>query len=280
MKLIINSPAKINFGLFITEKRPDRYHNIETIFYPLELADEIIMRECDHILIETDSPSLNVNPEGNLIYKAVKLMEKLSGKNLKCRINLKKNIPLGAGLGGGSSNAASVLLGLNDLFNLEYSKQELKEIGLQLGSDVPFFVHPYPSFGSGRGEVLEEINLELHGSLVIVNPNIHVATKTAYENCIPNKASFDLHELNNLNGIDYNKIKPFVLNSFEETVFALHPEIGEIKKKMYLSGAQFSLMSGSGSTVFGIYSDKNKAEGYISTLPTNYFNHLEVLDSF
>lgn len=256
MKLIINSPAKINFGLFITERRGDGFHNIETIFYPLQLCDEITMRECDHLLIETDSVDLNLQPENNLVFKAVKLMEAQTGRELHCRIKLIKRIPMGAGLGGGSSNAASVLLGLNDLFDLKLTKVELMLLGAQLGSDVPFFIHPVPSFGTGRGELLKPIDFELKGELVVVNPGIHVATGPAYKNCTPQKAGFNLLELNEFKSLNYNELRHSVQNTFEESVFQIYPEIEKLKKKFYENGADFSLMSGSGSTVFGIFDDK------------------------
>lgn len=277
MKLIINSPAKINFGLFITEKRSDGFHNIETVFYPLSLSDQTVMRECDHLLIETDNPGLNLDPEQNLMTKAVRLLQKETGKDLHCRITLTKNIPMGAGLGGGSSNAASVLVGLNDLFNLGYKKEELKRFGLQIGSDVPFFIHPYPSIGKGRGELLEEIDLELKGVIVVVNPGIHVATAAAYRACKPSKPGYDLSELNRLKVLDYNKLKQVVKNDFEKTVFPQFPAIGELKKSFYDHGAEFSLMSGSGSTVFGIFDDNKKAEAFTETLPPEYLVHIEEL---
>ncbi len=277
MKLIISSPAKINFGLFITEKRSDGFHNIETVFYPLGLSDQIIMRECDRLLIETDNPSLNLDPEQNLMTKAVRLLQKETGKELNCRITLTKNIPMGAGLGGGSSNAASVLLGLNDLFNLGYTKEELKKFGLQLGSDVPFFIHPYPAIGKGRGELLTEIDLELKGVIVVVNPGIHVATGAAYKACKPAKPGYDLSELNGLKDLNYNKLSRFIKNDFEETVFYQFPAIGKLKKSFYDHGAEFSLMSGSGSTVFGIFDDNKKAEAFTETLPPDYLVHIEEL---
>lgn len=277
MKLIISSPAKINFGLFITERRGDGFHNIETIFYPLQLCDEITMRECDHLLIETDSVDLNLLPENNLVYKAVKLMEAQTGREFHCRIKLIKRIPMGAGLGGGSSNAASVLLGLNDLFDLKLTKVELMLLGAQLGSDVPFFIHPVPSFGTGRGELLKPIDFELKGELVVVNPGIHVATGPAYKNCTPQKAGFNLLELNEFKSLNYNELRHSVKNTFEESVFQNHPEIANLKNNFYENGADFSLMSGSGSTVFGIFNDKKNAEEFIKTLPQNYFVYKEEL---
>jgi 4-diphosphocytidyl-2-C-methyl-D-erythritol kinase len=277
MKLIINSLSKINFGLFITEKRNDGFHNIETIFYPLRLSDEIIIRECDHLLIESNIAELNSNLINNLIYKAVKLLEQKTGNPLNCRISLTKNIPIGAGLGGGSSNAASVLLGLNDLFNLGYSKAELSEFGLQLGSDVPFFIHRWPSFATGRGEKLTEIDLKLEGVIVVVNPGIHVSTAVAYNNCIPSKPKFNLLELNGRIINDYNELRDVVVNTFEHTVFSVYPEISNLKRRMINSGASFALMSGSGSTVFGIFETEELAEAFTNSLPPEYLVYTEEL---
>jgi len=272
VKLIINSPAKINFGLFITEKRSDGFHNIETVYYPLELCDEVVIQACDRHIIETDSDELNkAGFENNLIFKAILLMEKKSGKKLPARISLKKRIPLGAGLGGGSSNAASVLLGLNDLFRLGYGKKELEVFGAELGSDVPFFIHPYPSFGEGRGEILTELEFELTGSLVVVNPGIFISTSEAYAGCRVGAAGYNLRELNKRKISDYKELRMSVKNVFEDTVFVNHPEIAELKEQFYDNGAEFALMSGSGSTVFGIFNNNEKAEAFVRTLPQNYF---------
>lgn len=277
MKLIINSLSKINFGLFITEKRSDGFHNIETIFYPLRLSDEIIIRECDHLLIESNIPELNADPTNNLIYKAVKLLEQKTGDPLNCRITLHKTIPLGAGLGGGSSNAASVLLGVNDLFNLGYSKSELAGFGLLLGSDVPFFIHPYPSFASGRGEKLTELDLKLVGFIVVVNPGIHVSTAEAYRNCLHSKPGFNLLELNGRIINNYSELRGFLVNDFEKTVFSVHPQIYDLKESMLMAGASFSLMSGSGSTVFGIFDNEETAEAFSCSLPPEYLVYREEL---
>ena len=168
-KIIVNSPAKINLGLNIVGKREDGFHNLETIFYPLKLSDKITFIKSDKFTFNTNNDFLKLE-NSNLIIKAKDLLQDESKINLDCDIYLEKNIPIGAGLGGGSSNAAFTLKALNKLFDLNLPIKKLRALALILGSDVPFFLYPVPSFATSRGEITKQISIKLKGYLVLVNP--------------------------------------------------------------------------------------------------------------
>lgn len=266
--IISRTPAKINLGLFVTEKRKDGYHNIETIFFPVKIHDELIFAHAPDFSFFTNSNS-DGSMEDNLVVKAVRLLENKTNQKFPISIRLNKEIPIGAGLGGGSSDAAITLKFLNENFLINLNNNDLSELALELGSDVPFFLNPNISFGKGRGEILEQINLSINKPILIVNPGIHIQTKWAYENIIPKHAPYNLKELENENDL-MGALKENVHNDFEKPVFEKYPEIKLIKEKMYEYGAEFSLMSGSGSTVFGIFNSTKEIETYKSTLPKNY----------
>ena len=270
MKYIeIKSPDKINIGLDIVSKRADGYHNLQTIFYPLfELYDVIIIEKSNEFMFRSNLEE--INDSSNLVVKAKSLLEKKFSKKMDVKITLEKNIPIGAGLGGGSSNAASVLLALNDMFNLKMNHDVLIKYALELGSDVPFFIKARPSIGESRGEVLTEINLEINNSILIVNPRIHISTKDAFNNISPINPLIDYKtllesELNNI--MNYKNI---FKNDFEGYVFNKYPAVAEIKEILYEEGAVFSLMSGSGSTVYGIFNDLESMASAKKKLPSNY----------
>ena len=252
----INTPAKINIGLYVTEKRQDGYHNIETIFYPVALSDRILFEESDKFHFSTNLSSL---PEDstNLVINAKNLLEEYTGEKLNVKIYLEKNIPVGAGLGGGSSDAAAVLNTLNSYKGLNLSSKEIFDLALRLGSDVPFFLNPCPSFASGRGETLQNILLHLELPLVIVNPGINISTRWAYSHIKPQSPVFKLSDVKSL---DHLKMyRESISNVFEKAVFEKYPVVRNLKSLQYKMGAVFSLMSGSGSTVFGIYPDSESA---------------------
>lgn len=268
----IKAPAKINLGLFITSKRNDGYHNIETIFYPLNgLYDTLTFTRSTEFSFSSSDTSLNT-PD-NLIIKAKELIERHTSKNLLVNITLDKRIPMGAGLGGGSSDAAAALLSLNEMFNLNLSTQELRELGLKIGSDVPFFIRPRPSIGRSRGEDLSMIDFEINLPILVVNPGIHISTKEAYQNVKPRMRNKHIEDLRDINSFsDY--IKDNLINDFEEYVFSAHPEIMRIKTLLINNGASFSLMSGSGSTVYGIFPDIIIADKCKAIFPDNYFTFI------
>jgi len=221
-KIVVNSPAKINLGLNIVGKRNDGFHNLETIFYPLKLTDKIHISKSEDFIFRTNNHSLS-SEASNLIITAKDLLEDAANKKLICNIYLEKNIPIGAGLGGGSSNAAVTLKTLNKLFNLNLSNKILLELALTLGSDVPFFLNPVPSFATSRGEILNEIPLKLKGYLLLVNPGIHISTKWAFKNCIPKNNEMNVERIIKEVNLDEG-FSDLLTNDFEEIVFAEYPE--------------------------------------------------------
>jgi 4-diphosphocytidyl-2-C-methyl-D-erythritol kinase len=257
-RIVLQSPAKINIGLNIVSKRKDGYHNLETVFYPLMLSDNFQIEKSDDYELITNSDELN-NKEDNLITKCKNLLENFSGKELIVKIKVIKKIPIGAGLGGGSSNAAITLRALNLLFNLGLTYSQLSALALKLGSDVPYFLNPVPAYGNSRGEVLTPLKFELSYPILLVNPGINVSTKRAFGKISPSKPKINLYELLNAKTIDFDKMKKYIVNDFEHIVFDEYPEIGKLKEELYKQGAEFALMSGTGSTVYGIFTNLQKA---------------------
>ncbi len=257
-KIEVKTPAKINIGLYVTEKRQDGYHNIETIFYPINLYDKLIFEDSETFSFSSNIKSLP-DDSNNLVIQAKNLLEDYSGEKISVRIFLEKKIPVGAGLGGGSSDAAAVLIALNKYAGLNLSSGEIFDLSLRLGSDVPFFLNPFPSFAGGRGEILETCLLHLDLPLVVVNPAINISTGWAYSQILPGLPNFNLRTTETLD-LSYLRIySEKILNVFENPVFKRYPAVKEIKLLHYKMGAVFSLMSGSGSSVFGIYPDTESA---------------------
>ncbi|MHB8579559.1 MAG: 4-(cytidine 5'-diphospho)-2-C-methyl-D-erythritol kinase [Ignavibacteriaceae bacterium] len=273
-KVEIKAPAKINFGLNITRKRPDGYHDIETIFYPINLFDNINFIKSNENSFSCNNHVLKLD-SNNLVIKAKEILEKEFQRIFPVKIDLEKNIPIGAGMGGGSSDAAAALHSINLLYNLDLSKEQLNKFALKLGSDVPFFLDPRPNFASGRGEVLSVLDFTIDFPILIVNPGIHISTKWAYQNIIPKNPDKSLNEIIR-HELDFSKLEGIIRNDFEDIVFKNFPEIGQIKKEMYNLGALFSLMTGSGSTVFGIYENEDKAIEAEIYFRKKYFTHLQL----
>lgn len=245
--------AKINLGLHVTAKRKDGYHEIETCMVAIPLFDALEM-------VIDKKPGWNStgfpipgDPKDNLILKAEKLLRKDFQGLPNLNIHLHKSIPMGAGLGGGSADGAFALKLMSNLFDLHLDDFFLEEYAAQLGSDCSFFVGNTPAIARGRGELLEPFNLSLEGvHLVLINPGIHVGTKEAYAGVTPAAPKVKLEEVL----ADRSRWKEELVNDFEPSVFAAHPEIGEIKEKMYAAGAFYAAMSGSGSSVFGLFEKK------------------------
>jgi len=262
--MVIFPKAKINLGLRITGRRPDGFHDIETVFYPVGLCDalELVINSNDHDkdLLTVTGIKLIGEQDNNLVIKAVKkLRESYNLPSL--RIHLHKIIPAGAGLGGGSSDAAGALKILNRIFELALSSQELRVIAIGLGSDCPFFIDCQPAFATGRGENLKPVDAVLEGLyLVLVNPGIQVFTKEAYMKCVPANPGVSLAELIHYPVAEW---KDHIINDFEKTIFEKYPQIGIIKRVLYNHGALYSSMSGSGSTVYGIFADKPVIPGIL-----------------
>lgn len=244
--------AKINIGLNIVEKRQDGFHNIETIFYPIMLQDtlEIIQLSSE----EKSSFCSYGNPipgqGNNLCVKVYDLLKK-DFQLPAVDIGLLKNIPIGAGLGGGSSDAAFTLKLLNQLFQLNLSNEQLKQYARQLGSDCAFFIENKVVFAKGKGDQFEMVDLCLHGYfIVLVNPGIHIGTAEAYAHTTPKQPNTSLKELIVL---PIEQWAFYIKNDFEDSIFQTYPTIADIKNKLYQLGAIYSSMSGSGSSVYGIF---------------------------
>jgi len=255
--MVIFPKAKINLGLRITWKRADGYHNIETIFYPVDLQDalEIVCarENAKQDVLEVTGIPVGGKPEDNLVIKSVKKFRDIHSFPF-LRIHLHKAIPSGAGLGGGSSDAACILKVINRCFRFSLSPEELQVIALGLGSDCPFFIDCKPSFATGRGEILQPVASVLSGlHIVLVNPGISISTREAYENCIPRNPEKSLFQLIDLPIVMW---KEMIVNDFEKFIFKKYPGIGSIKQSLYSAGALYSSMSGSGSAVYGIFQEK------------------------
>ena len=242
--------AKINIGLNIVSKRTDGFHDIETVFYPVEWQDALEVIESEEDQFSISGIEVPGDQRDNLCLKALQLLREDFGIP-PVNICLYKNIPIGAGLGGGSSDGANMLRMLNTKFDLNLNTQSLKAYAAQLGSDCSFFVQNNVCFASGRGEVLKPVEIDLKSyHWVIIYPEMHISTAWAYSNIKPAKPVVSLKE--NIK-LPVSKWKDCIFNDFEQPVFKKYPEIKQIKDTLYDKGAVFSLMSGSGSAVFGIF---------------------------
>ena len=256
MKLYPN--CKINIGLRVVRKREDGYHDLETIFYPvIGLHDELEVEKSDEFAFVLDGLVVDCSPTDNLIYRVYKRMQERFPQVGSVKITFKKNIPFGAGLGGGSSDAAHMAIALNEIFALGLTREQLAEEVRPLGADCPFFVYNTPCYAEGIGDKLSPISLDLSGlRLVMIKPACGVSTKEAYAGIKP-KGKCEV--FNNLKDLNDFTVLTTLTNDFEETVCKVHPEIAEIKQRLLNAGAVYAAMSGSGSTVFGLF--ENDAEG-------------------
>ena len=256
--MIVFPNCKINLGLHILNKREDGFHNLETVFYPVGLKDvlEIIPSHNADNIIEFTSSGLIVdgNMDDNICIKAYYLLKKDFPELPQIKMHLHKAIPMGAGLGGGSADAAFTLQLLNKKFNLDLSFTQLINYAAQLGSDCPFFIINKPCFATGRGEILEEINIDLSKyKIVLVNPGIHVNTGWAFSQLTPALPAKSIKEII---AQPINTWQKELQNDFEKPVFEKYPVIKNIKESLYTQGAVYAAMSGSGSTVYGIFENE------------------------
>ena len=272
-KFIAESPAKINMGLNVIRKRADGYHDLETIFIPLLLSDKITFTKSDVLKLNTSSNVLN-ELKDNLVLQAVRLLEKKTHKKIVLDIFVEKVIPIGGGLGGGSSNAATTLKTVNKMFDLGLNYQVLSKLALELGSDVPYFLNPVPSYAESRGEILNSLNIEIPYPILLVNPGIKIDTAWAFKKIKPSNPVKKLSDIFQEGSIDLNNLKEYVKNDFEEAVFNEFPLLKQIKEELYKQGAEFSLMSGTGSTVYGIFSNLQKAYWAEEYFKQQYFTFL------
>ena len=249
--------AKINLGLNIIRKRPDGYHDLETVFYPVSLEDALEITvpkgntEAKYSLQQAGTPIAG-NAEDNLVVKAYRLLDQ-DYDLPPVDIHLLKHIPSGAGLGGGSSDAAFMLKMLNKQFSLQLSDRQLETYAARLGADCAFFIKNQPAFAEGIGNVFAPISLSLKGyRICIVKPDIFVSTRDAFAKITPQYPSVSLKEIIKL---PVEEWKGQMTNDFEESIFPQFPVIREIKQEMYRQGATFALMSGSGSSVYGLFKE-------------------------
>lgn len=260
----IQTGCKINLGLNVVERRPDGYHNLQTIFYPVPLYDELTIREKDSLIMDgEDTLTLGGNPlEGevwdNLVLRAVRLLRQEGFPIPPLNIDLRKVIPSGAGLGGGSSDAACMVTSLTRLYGLPLSEEQMERLVSKLGADCPFFINPRPLYAEGIGDVFTPISLDLSGwYLMLVKPEVHVSTREAYAGVHPHQPAYSL--------LDVVK-QPVgawasrMVNDFEESIFFNHPLLSEIKEELYRQGAAYASMSGSGSTIFGLFRSRPSCE--------------------
>ena len=254
--MVLFPPAKINLGLRILRKRADGFHDLDTVFYPTHLTDVLE-------ILPTSQPANNNaqlkvsgivppgNPQKNLCVKAWHLLKADHPQLPPVYMHLHKHIPTGAGLGGGSADGAYALRGLNEKFKLGLAREQLIEYAAQLGSDCPFFMYDEPCIGAGRGEILEPLPLSLKGyQLVLINPGIHISTKEAFADIIPKANNRPVREIVSQ---PIESWQNELINDFESSLFPHHPELARIKQKLLDAGAVYASMSGSGSTVFGVF---------------------------
>ncbi len=266
--------AKINIGLDVVSRREDGYHNIKTIMQKVSLSDILSVERTDEIKI-TSSASFLPTDERNLVYKAILAFREYTAVNAGLYVHIQKRIPTQAGLGGGSSNAATTLLALNEIYDTNLSAEELCSIGVKLGADVPFFLMPSPSLCEGIGEIISPVEVNIPAYYVlIVKPRFSVSTKEAYEMIdnvgISLRPDFDLI-LSGLTQGDQKKLREGAINVFEDYAGVKFPQIGEIKKELTDMGALCSFMSGSGSSVVGIFSKRPSAMELSEELRQNAF---------
>ena len=259
--------CKINIGLRVVRKREDGYHDLETIFYPVyglhdELEVEAITNNTtqhyttlhDSIQFLQEGLAVDCPAEDNLIIKCYQRMRTKYPQIGDVRIRFKKNIPFGAGLGGGSSDAAHMAIALNEIFALGLTKEQLAEAVRPLGADCPFFIYNTPCYAEGIGDKLTPISLDLSGlRLIMIKPNCGVSTREAYSGIIRHPEVEGQIKQALQDRKSFADMSPLLVNDFEQTVFPLHPEIAEIKQRLLDAGAVYAAMSGSGSTVFGLF---------------------------
>ena len=262
--------AKINLGLNVVEKRPDGYHNLQTVFYPVPIKDalEIVpMSEGFPSDVDCDLKVTNIHIEGdeqrNLVVRAYQLLKQDFPTLPRIHTHLWKGIPTQAGMGGGSSDCAYMIRILNESFDLQLTDEQMQRYAAQLGADCAFFIKSVPCYAEGIGEKLEPISLDLRGWYIgVVRPDIPVPTKEAFSRIHPHYPSMNCRE------VVMQPVETWsdnLVNDFEESVFALHPEIGAVKEQLYKMGATYAAMSGSGSALFGLF--KERPEGLRQAFP-------------
>ena len=262
--IYLKTPAKINLHLRILGKYENGFHEIETIFLPIELWDEleISLRNDSEIELEIVNSDIP-NGETNLCYKAASYFAKMVESFSGCSIQLKKKIPVGAGLGGGSSDSAATLLCLNELFEFPLNQNEIFDLADQLGADVPFFLNSGLAIGRGKGELLEYIKCAWDLWILVVCPTFEISTRWAFSKykigLTKDKKNIILNS-QFLRDVQVDVFYEFFENDFESLVFSHYPELGKMKQRLYCEGALFASLSGTGSTVYGLFKNKKTAK--------------------
>jgi 4-diphosphocytidyl-2-C-methyl-D-erythritol kinase len=248
--MVVFPNAKINIGLNIIEKRPDGFHNIESCFYPVGWSDVLEITLADDFLFESDGIAIPGNESDNLCIKAYRMLA-ADYQLPPVSLHLLKAIPIGAGLGGGSADAAFTITGLNQRFDLKISEEKQLDYARRLGSDCAFFILNKPVYCYEKGDRFEDISLTLKDKwIVLINPGIHISTMEAYGGVKPGQPETDLR---NLLREPISTWRNSIKNDFETTLFLKYPLLKSIKQSLYDRGAKYAAMSGSGSTLFGIF---------------------------
>jgi 4-diphosphocytidyl-2-C-methyl-D-erythritol kinase len=249
--MVLFPNCKINIGLNVIRKRTDGFHDLETVFYPVELRDALEVIRSETFNFQLTGLPVNDTNDNNLCVKAYRLLKADFPDLPEVSIHLHKAIPMGAGLGGGSADGAFMLSMLDKKFQLDISEEKLIAYALHLGSDCPFFIVNKPCFATGRGEILSPVELDLSTyKIVVVNPAFHVSTREAFSKLSP---SSPVKSIRQIIEQPIESWKEELKNDFEETVFQLYPAIEKIKDELYAKGAIYASMTGTGSTVFGIF---------------------------
>lgn len=272
--IILKSPAKVNLCLRVLKKRTDGFHEIYSVMALLSLHDEVSLVVLDGgggggIALSSDSAEVPLD-NANLCYRATEIILKRYGFSKKIEIGIKKSIPVGAGLGGGSSNAAAVLMGLNNLLGVKFSERDLMEMGAEIGSDVPFFMLNTSAEARGRGELLKKVSLpSLH--YVLINPGYGVSTAWAYNNLdLTNCRGDNILTYSDSVLRDAGKLRLFSINDLEAVTLRKHSDLKGLKDALMGQGAETALMSGSGPTVFGLFKEGSAAQGAYEALKKEF----------
>jgi len=264
--ITVFAPAKINLILRILDRRPDGFHNLWSIMQTVGLEDEVQITLCadrQDIQLKCDEVHLAAD-RSNLVYRAAGAVLARAKRSIGLEIELRKRIPMGAGLGGGSSDAAATIIGLNHLLQMGWSPTQMADVGQSLGSDVPFFLYAPASFVAGRGEAVRPVVVEGTRWVVLVNPGFGVDTKWAYQELAATRTAVRplspaQQELDQQSRVGWGRVVAAAENDFEEPVFAAHEALREIKRGLQTHGAEIALLSGSGATVFGVFADEASA---------------------
>ena len=282
--MLLYPNCKINLGLRVIHKRKDGYHDLETIFVPVyALHDELEVEVSDRFSFTQEGIAVDCPADDNLIIRCYRLMTSRYPQIGNVSVRFRKNIPFGAGLGGGSSDAAHMAVALNELFELGLSKEQLAEEVKPLGADCPFFIYNTPCYAEGIGDKLTPVDLDLNGiRIVLVKPEEGVSTREAYSGITTHpEAAGQIKSFfcQNRSLRSFSGSGPFI-NDFEETVFPKHPVIGYIKKRLLDAGAFYACMSGSGSTVFGLFKNDTESSTYADlALFKEKFSSMVLLDN-